>query len=653
MPLFRPTPAPPIASPPLSGPTASLSADDFLSPEDIAERRRRRRWLVTLPLLALAAVGLGFGVRPALHAAKAWQSRRTAAEAERLIQQQRWLEARAKVQDAIQLWHLEPAAWRAAALLLGHTGNAREASAFWHKVEAARALTRDEQRDYAQALLAAGDLDAAVRHLGKAWPAGEAGTPADEELAMKLAFRRERRDEAVDLARRLLADRAATARQRLNAALVLITVGNKGSPADGWAEVRRLAVDQASPESLDALLLMAQRAGSAPGADASTEAGQGAFPTRSELIERIEAHPQAGIQPRLLALDLRMAGDPKRRAEWIQSAVDRFAGTKEDADLAILARWLYAHGEFTRVLDVLPPARAADDRALFFLRLDALAALERWAEIRQVIESHPITIDPVVEQMYLARCAQQLGEPKVRDARWEAALHAAGTDPDKLQQLGAYAQKTGNPEIALAAFRAAVQAAPESGPANEALLGRWKPPARHARSAPSSPPWPSIGRGMPPCATTPLTSTRCWGRTCAPLWTRRNSSCAPTRPACRIGRRWRWPNYGRATTSRRSMRSKTSTPRTRQYRRGSARCWRRCSGPRATSRRPGMPCATCRRTGCCRRNAPWCNPSWRRKRTGSVPAIHEPEADSCLVAPPYEYLAIKGAEESPFQSKKY
>ena len=426
---------------------------------------------MTLPLLALAAAGVGFGARPTLHVAKAWQSRRAAAQAERLMQQQRWLEARAKVQDAIQLWRLEPAAWRAAALLLGHTGKAREASVFWNKVESARALTRDEQRDYAQALLAAGDLDAADHHLGKAWPAGEASTPADEELAMKLAFRRDRRGEAVDLARRLLADRAATARQRLNAALVLITAGDKASPSDAWAEIRRLAEDPASPESLDALLLMAQRAGSAPGAEASTEAGQGAFPSRSELIERIEAHPQAGIQPRLLALDLRMAEDPKRRAEWIQSAVDRFAGTKDDADLASLARWLYAHGEFTRVLDVLPPARAADDRALFFQRLDALAALERWAEIRQVIESHPINIDPVVEQMYLARCAQQLGEPKVRDARWEAALHAAGTDPDKLLPLGTYAQKNGNLETALAAFRAAVQTAPESGPANEALLG--------------------------------------------------------------------------------------------------------------------------------------------------------------------------------------
>ena len=471
MPLFRSTSAPlpdPVRVP---GPVVPLSADDLLSPEDIAERRRRRRWLVALPLLALAAVGIGFGARPALHVAKAWQSRRTAAEAEHLIQQQRWLEARTKVQDAIQLWQLEPAAWRAAALFLGHTGNAREAAAFWHKVEAARLLTRDEQRDYVQALLTTGDLNAADGHLHEAWPAGEAGTPADWELGMKLAMRSDHREGAVELARRLLAASASTARQRFNAALVFVMVADKGVQAEGWAEIRHLAEDKSSPESLDALLLLAQRTGTAPDPGGTADPADSAFPSVAELIERIEAHPRAGMQQRLLAIDLRIAQDPKRRAEWVQSAIDRFAGTKDDADLASLARWLYVHGEFARVLEVLPQARAADDRALFFQRLDALAALDRWSEIQQVIESHQVSIDPVVEQMYLARCAQQLGESKVRDARWEAALDAAGTDPDKLLPLGAYAQKTGNVETALKAFRTAVQAAPESRPASEALLG--------------------------------------------------------------------------------------------------------------------------------------------------------------------------------------
>ena len=305
----------------------------------------------------------------------------------------------------------------------------------------------------------------------KSGPPEEAGTPADWETGMKLALRREHREEAVDLSRRLLASPASTARERFNAALVAITAGDKGVQADGWAEIRHLAEDKTSPESLDALLLIAQRTGAAPEAASPADAAQGAFPSVSELIERIEAHPRTGIQQHLLASDLRIARDPPRRAAEIQSAVDRFAGAKDDADLASLARWLYVHGEFTRVLDVLPAARATDDRTLFFQRLDALAALDRWSDIQQVIESHQMSIDPVIEQMYLARCAQQLGQVKVRDARWAAALDAAGTDPDKLLPLGSYAQKTGSLEIALQAFRAAVQAAPESRAANEALLG--------------------------------------------------------------------------------------------------------------------------------------------------------------------------------------
>ena len=471
MPFFRSSPAAPAAPVPLSGAGVPLSAEDLLSPEDIADRRRRRRWLVALPLFGLAAIGIGFGARPALHVAKAWQARRTAAEAERLIHEGRWLEARGKVQDAVQLWQTEPAALLAAAHFLGHTGNFREAAGFWKKLETIRPLTRDEQRDYTQTLLATGDLDGANLHLHKAWPAGETGAPVDWELGMKLAARRDDRAESSDLARRLLADPASTARQRFNAALVSVSSGDKEAQEAGWAEIRRLAQDKSSPESLDALVLLAQRAGTAGSGATAASSGSDPFPSVSDLIGRIEAHPRAGTQQHLLAIDLRIAQEPKRRAEWIQSAVDRFGGSKDDAELGTLARWLYVQGEFTRVLDVLPSARANDDRSLFFQRLDALAALDRWADIRQAIESHPITIDPVVEQMYLARCAQQLGEPRVREARWDAALDAAGTDPEKLVQLGTYAQKTGNLETALKAFRAAVQAAPDSRPASEALLG--------------------------------------------------------------------------------------------------------------------------------------------------------------------------------------
>ncbi len=463
MPIFRqaPDPGPPI------------DADELLSYEEVANRRLRRRWALILSIMAVFAAVFGFSAKPALHAAKAWQARRAAAEVERLTGEHKWFEARAKLQDALLLWRGEPAAQRAAAIFVARTGNPRDAAPFWKLVEAARPLAAAEQREYAASLLAGGDLDEAEAHLRAAWPGAPAGTdggePADLDLAMQIAARRNHAPGAAALARRLLAAPAATPRQRLNACAALFAGGTPEAQADAWDAVRALAADPTSPESLEALLILARRAATTPpGADPAA-----GFPALPELIARIEAHPRAAIQHRLLALDLALSLDPSpaKRAAAIQSAADRFGGSKDDADLAAFAAWLYLKTEFARVLEIVPAERAAHDHALFLQRMDALGALDRWGEIRDALKSRKVAVDPLVEQMYLARCAEKLGEPQAAEAYWDGALAAAGNNAEKLLRLGQYAQKNGELPVAGKAFQAAVQAVPESHEACAALAG--------------------------------------------------------------------------------------------------------------------------------------------------------------------------------------
>ena len=76
----------------------------------------------------------------------------------------------------------------------------------------------------------------------------------------------------------------------------------------------------------------------------------------------------------------------------------------------------------------------------------------------------------MIAQMYLARCADKLDEPRARDAHWDAALDAAGGNPSKLVQAGEYAGKNGAAGVAEKAFRAALQAAPRSHEAYVALI---------------------------------------------------------------------------------------------------------------------------------------------------------------------------------------
>lgn len=457
---------------------AALSHEDILAREQAVARRRRLRWVLGTILALSLAAALGFGVKPALHAVKAWQARRLAAEGRSLMDQEKWLEARQKITDAFTLWPQEPEAVRVTADFLTRVNNPRQALSFWQRLEELHALTPDDERQFATAELGSGNLEAAEVHLARAWPKGASGTRADWQVAMQLAARREHAAEAADFARRILADPAAPERQRLGAAAILLSATTGEAQRPGWQAIETLAAGDKSLESLDALMALTRLAASG---QAAASPAAPTLPPLPDLIARIEAHPAAKIQQRLYAVDLRMAQDPARRAELIQGAIERHGATRNDPELAGLAGWLYSRGEYEKVLAVLPPDRAASDRALFFQRLDALGALGRWADIRESIQSRKFPVEPMVAQMYLARCAEQLGESAVRDASWESALAAAGADPGKLVMLAQYAAKNGAVATAGKASRAAVAGAPDSREANEALF-QWLEATGQARA---------------------------------------------------------------------------------------------------------------------------------------------------------------------------
>ena len=410
----RPTP---------SADPAPLTHEDILALNQAALRQRlRRRWLVALASVALVA-GAGFGALPALHAVKAWQARRLAASARQHIDKEQWLEARKDITDATTIWRNEPEVVRVTALFLNRAGNFRQAITFWQRLGQLGTLTAGDQRDYAAAELGLGDLDAAGEHLRLASSPGTPGTPADWQLGMQLAMRREQRTEAGALARRLLAAPSVAERTRLNAAVVLLSTDDSPEAHQlGWKAIKTVADGNRSPESLDALLSMARAVSMLTPAQLAKED----LPPLDELARRIDAHPLATAQQHLLALDMRAGADPASRAALVQAGIDRYANTKDDASLDMLVAWLYGKGEYEKVLAVLPLDRASGDRALFLQRLDALGALNRWKEVREAIQSRKFPLDPLSAQMYLARCAEQLGEPAVREACWDAALDAAG-----------------------------------------------------------------------------------------------------------------------------------------------------------------------------------------------------------------------------------
>lgn len=441
-------------------PPAETGAYDLSTPEEIVRRRRRRRTVISLVVLTLLGVGAYFGWHPAYRAGRDWQARRAAADARRAMDAGQWDQTLGKVQDALALSRVEPEVMRTAAAFLTRTGHAREALGFWRQVELKLPLTVEDQRDYTADLLAADDPDGALAKLRVVWPAGTPGTPADWRLALQLALRRRQSAEALSLAARLVAAPASNDQQRFDAAQVLVAASAGDTQKAGWDAVRALAQGR-TVVSLEALLMLArQEAGKTPKDPAALE----------DLANRIENHPLAKTSQKLLAFDLRLSAEPGRRDALVKTAVERFS-SGDDETLASLGAWLYAQGEFRRVLDLIPPGRATASRALFLQYLDTLGALGRWQDIKDAIQGQKFSLDPTLEQMYLARCLGQLGQAEGSVLRWNAAVQAAGASVEKLLTVGRYAQRNGALGPAEAAFRAALKTAPDSRPAQEGLLG--------------------------------------------------------------------------------------------------------------------------------------------------------------------------------------
>jgi tetratricopeptide (TPR) repeat protein len=168
----------------------------------------------------------------------------------------------------------------------------------------------------------------------------------------------------------------------------------------------------------------------------------------------------AKAQRKLLAVDLRIHADESQRDALVARAIDDWKNA-DAGGLSTLAAWLNGKGEYQKTLDTIPLEKALHSRDLFLQHLDALGALDRWGEVKQLLSSDRFPLEPVVQQMYLARCSAQLGEKTATQNYWQRALEAAGGDLQKLFTLAEYAQKNGNAAIAEAAYNSAAVAAPK------------------------------------------------------------------------------------------------------------------------------------------------------------------------------------------------
>src|SRR6267378_2569088 len=458
------------------------SDDILLTAEELRLWRRKRRiWLVVVLLFVIAIVATFFGARPASNAIKAWQARRHAERAFAYIDNAQWNEAQKEAIAGYQLQPGEPQALRAVARFLSRVRQP-EALDFWKQLQNRQSLTREDRRDEVTIALAGNDLSVAELALKDLLTRKDSPASAvDWLLAAQVARQKNETNEARKLAQKVLDDSRADERTQFQAALLTLAIAmpenaDAASIEAAWARLSKLAEGK-TRAALDALVVLAQHALSRPGGTGSVPSsslvpspskkkddthhgGQAQVVPPNDLVRALENHPLAKTPHRLLALDLQMHADPTQRDALISRAIADWKDA-DAASLVALATWLDGKGEYQRQLDTIPLERALQSRDLFLQHLDALGALDRWSDIKQLLESEHFPLDQVVELMYVARCNARLGEKTASENNWKRALEVAGGDSGKLMTLAEYAERNGANEIAEVAYSSAANESPK------------------------------------------------------------------------------------------------------------------------------------------------------------------------------------------------
>jgi hypothetical protein len=433
-------------------------------------------FFLAIPALAALVAAIYFAAPPIGGAIKAWQSRRLAHQAFELVDQKRWSEANAKARDAYLLRPSEPEAWRAIARLLCRTGQGAAALEWWKKVDEEHRLTLEDRRDYAGAALAAGELATAGTQLDQLLAQQGGTTPLDILLAGQLAVRRRDGVLTLDYAERVMADKRAKPYEVLSAAVLVLSVTTPESAPhkSAWKRIEELATNPANETSLEALVFLAQQQSLAPqqplaplGPDTSLSLGPGNAVRQPattmkllEMADALEKHPAARPYHKLLALQLRAQHDPTLTDQYVADAIERF-GKGDDETLVVLAAWLNGLGRAQKTLDLLPLDRAEKRRDLLLQHINALGALERWNEVKEVLSSERFPLEPVFQHMCLASARTRLGETTAATNEWKRALEAANTT-EKLLRLANYAEQNHANDIADAAYSEATKLPPKN-----------------------------------------------------------------------------------------------------------------------------------------------------------------------------------------------
>ncbi len=420
-------------------------------------RPRRRKIALRSGVAAAVVIAAAFAALPLARAVQAWQARRLTSQALALIEEQRWGEATTKLEGAFRIRNTETEVWRAYARLLSRAGWGESALEWWRKIAQQRDLSLEDHRDFATAAISAKELPLAAEQIDLLFAQKEGPNTRDLALAGQLATLRGYNEVALSYAEKILGDPRANYRALLSGAALVFLNSTPPSPSYSHATERllKIARDKADPASVDALTVLAGRPVSVrpsdiPESESPSPEVSAAAISPTEIAGLLEGNPNSRPYHKMIALELRTRAEPDREDELVGRAIQIF-GHGSDETLIALSAWLSSRNRFESILAILPPERAGLRRELFIQRVKALAALTRFAELKETLLSEQPIIGETFQHMYLAVVEAKLGESSAAANEWLRALGSADA-PQELVSLADYAEKNGALDIAEGAY---------------------------------------------------------------------------------------------------------------------------------------------------------------------------------------------------------
>lgn len=383
-------------------------------------RYARRHWILASLLGVLVLLTLAWALPSAYRAAKAWRAQSLVAQALTAAEQQDWASATRHARSAYLLAPFDAATLRELAKLQGQLDPVVALSIYEQLVELP-GVTAADRRAYAQAALAAGKPELAWTLAQSLWQQ-EADEVENVRLAAQTAWATERRPAARAILEQRLAQAPEDRWSQLHLGLLL-----QQDPGLSGQALQRLELASQGDDAV------AMRALLAMGSLAQTPEG------KAKLAVRLRQHPQRRPEAELLALELEAPeGTEDERRAWVAARV-----VPQEAEREAWIQLLIARGYPQLALQLGDAAGTsiANDQRSFLLRMDALARLNRWQEIREYLQAPDLPLPESIREVFLARCALELGEATEADWHWSRAQLAAGTSQRELNYLADYALK--------------------------------------------------------------------------------------------------------------------------------------------------------------------------------------------------------------------